>query len=186
MTCPDGLSARRFGTAVFHTPLVLSCCAIWLSVASVTESWRQWLARQLKSSQNSFSTGCGNQGSPSRAWRSRPRCQEQPATRRTETQPLSAAASGRPVKVITSLIFPSLAVTSLLATYSSLKGWDPFWGTSHLCSLGGKLASSIACFLLTVFMEAETPPEFLCRLCREIMFPYCIMREMHLKCAVLS
>lgn len=26
-------------------------------------------------------------------------------------------------------------------------------------------------------MKVETPPEFLYRLCREIMFPYCIMRN---------
>lgn len=51
---------------------------------------------------------------------------------------LAVAASKRPVKAITSLIFPSLAMTSLLAAYSSLKGWDPFWREDpSLCSLRG-------------------------------------------------
>jgi len=40
-----------------------------------------------------------------------------------------------------------------------------------------KLVCAIACVLLTMFRKVETPPEFLYRLCREIVFPYCIMRN---------
>lgn len=58
---------------------------------------------------------------------------------------LAVEARERPVKPISSLIvflfsFFSIiiAMTSLLATYLSLKGWDPFWKEDpSLCSLRG-------------------------------------------------
>lgn len=86
---------------------------------------------------------------------------------------LAVAASKRPVKAITSLIFPSLAMTSLLAAYMG-----PFLeGRPISLFPERKLICSIACVLLSIFIKVETPPEFLYRLCREIMFPYCIMRN---------
>lgn len=62
---------------------------------------------------------------------------------------LAAAASKRPAKAITSLIFPSLAMNSLLATYSSLKGWDPFWKEDpSLCSQRGNQSIALLVFYL--------------------------------------
>lgn len=91
---------------------------------------------------------------------------------------LAVAASKRPVKAITSLIFSIISYKLPSGRLHQSQRMGPFLeGRPVSLFPERKLVCSIACVLLAMFIKVEIPPEFLYRLCREIMFPYCIMRK---------